>query len=141
MATQATSDPSPEYLSFQDNFEALVSTFRAQPAAYADSLFSNGYIPDEVLEYSRLNGVMDSDKSRKILDAIIHRIELNPSVFEGFITAIAGPSTDDVVKKLHDSYERHKTCDQPCRTALSTPTPATSTRGSDVLQLPAPRHL
>ncbi len=109
MATQATSDHSPEYLSFQENFEALVSTFRAQPAAYADSLFSNGYIPDEVHEYSRLNGVMDSDKSRKILDAIIHRIKLNPSVFEGFIAAIAGPATDDVVKKLHDSYERHKT--------------------------------
>ncbi|XP_064407315.1 uncharacterized protein LOC135352084 [Halichondria panicea] len=109
MATQATPDHSPEYLSFQDNFEALVSTFKAQPAAYADSLFSNGYIPDEVLEYSRLNGVMDSDKSRKILDTIIHRIKLNPSVFHGFIAAIAGPSTDDVVKKLHDSYERHKT--------------------------------
>ncbi len=109
MATQATSDHSPEYLSFQENFEALVSTFKAQPAAYADSLFSNGYIPDEVLEYSRLNGIMDSDKSRKILDAIIHQIKLNPSVFEGFITAIAGPSADDVVKKLHDSYELHKT--------------------------------
>ena len=109
MATQATPDHSPEYLSFQENFEALVSTFKAQPAAYADSLFSNGYIPDEILEFSRLNGVMDSDKSRKILDAIIHRIELNPSVFHSFIEAIAGPSTDDVVKKLHDSYERHKT--------------------------------
>ncbi|XP_064407536.1 uncharacterized protein LOC135352306 isoform X3 [Halichondria panicea] len=109
MATQATPDHSPEYLSIQENFEALVSTFKAQPAAYADSLFSNGYIPDEVLEYSRLNGVMDSDKSRKILDTIIHRIKLNPSVFHGFIAAIAGPSTDDVVKKLHDSYERHKT--------------------------------
>ena len=109
MATQATPDHSPEYLSIQENFEALVSTFKAQPAAYADSLFSNGYIPDEVLEYSRLNGVMDSDKSRKILDTIIHQIKLNPSVFHGFIAAIAGPSTDDVVKKLHDSYERHKT--------------------------------
>ena len=109
MATQATPDHSPEYLSFQENFEALVSTFKAQPAAYADSLFSNGYIPDEVLEYSRLNGVMDSDKSRKILDTIIHRIKLNPGVLHGFITAIAGPSTDDVVKKLHDSYKRHKT--------------------------------
>ncbi|XP_064407317.1 uncharacterized protein LOC135352086 [Halichondria panicea] len=109
MATQATPDHSPEYLSIQENFEALVSTFKTQPAAYADSLFSNGYIPDEVLEYSRLNGVMDSDKSRKILDTIIHRIKLNPSVFHGFIAAIAGPSTDDVVKKLHDSYERHKT--------------------------------
>ncbi len=109
MATQATSDHSPEYLSFRENYEALVSTFRAQPAAYADSLFSNGYIPDEVLEYSRLSGVMDSEKSRKILDAIIHRIELNPSVFHGFIAAIPGPYTDDVVKKLHDSYERHKT--------------------------------
>ncbi len=52
---------------------------------------------------------MDSDKSRKILDVIIHRIKLNPNVFHGFIKAIAGPSTDDVVKKLHDSYERHKT--------------------------------
>ncbi len=109
MATQATPDHSLEYLSFQDNFEALVSTFKAQPAAYADSLFSNGYIPDEVLEFSRLNGVTDSDKSRKILDAVIHRIEVNPSVFHGFIEAIAGPSTDDVVKKLHNSYERHKT--------------------------------
>ena len=109
MATQATPDHSPEYLSFQENFEALVSTFKAQPAAYADSLFSNGYIPDEVLEYSRLNGVMNSDKSRKILDAIISGIKLNPSVFHGFITAIAGPSTDDVVKKLHNNYERHKT--------------------------------
>ncbi|XP_064407558.1 uncharacterized protein LOC135352317 [Halichondria panicea] len=109
MATQATPDHSPEYLSFQENFEALVSTFKAQPAAYADSLFSNGYIPDEVLEYSRLNGVMNSDKSRKILDTIIHQIKLNPSVFHDFIAAIAGPSTDDVVKKLHDSYELHKT--------------------------------
>ena len=52
---------------------------------------------------------MDSDKSRKILDTIIHRIKLNPSVFHGFIAAIAGPSTDDVVKKLYDSYKRHKT--------------------------------
>ncbi len=86
-----------------------MSTFKAQPAAYADSLFSNGYIPDKVLEYSRLNGVMDSDKSRKILETITHRIENNPSVFHGFIETIAGPSTDDVVKKLHDSYERHKT--------------------------------
>ena len=100
---------SPEYLSFQENFEALVSTFKAQPAAYADSLFSKGYIPDENLEFSRLNGVIDSDKSRKILDAIIHRIEVNPNVFHGFIAAIAGPSTDDVVKKLHNSYEHHKT--------------------------------
>ncbi len=100
---------SPEYLSFQKNLEALVSTFKAQPAAYADSLYSNGYIPDEVLEYSRMNGVMGSNKSRKILDAVIDRIKLNPSVFHGFIAAIAGPSTDDVVKKLHDSYERHKT--------------------------------
>ena len=109
MATQATPDCSPEYLSFQENFEALVSTFKAQPAAYADSLFSNGYIPDKVLKYSRLNGVMDSDKSRKILETITHRIENNPSVFHGFIETIAGPSTDDVVKKLHDSYKRHKT--------------------------------
>ncbi len=109
MATQATPDHSPEYLSFQENFEALVSTFKAQPAAYADRLFSNGYIPDEVREFSRLNGVMDSDKSRKILDAIIHQIEFSPTVFHGFIKAIAAPSTDDVVKKLHDSYECHKT--------------------------------
>ncbi len=109
MATQATLDHSPEYLSFQENFGALVSTFKAQPAAYADHLFSNGYIPGEVFEFSRLNGVMDSDKSRKILDAIIDRIELSPIVFHGFIKAIATPSTDDVVKKLHDSYERHKT--------------------------------
>ncbi len=71
MATQATTpDHSPEYLSFQETFEAFVSTFKAQPAAYADSLFSNGYIPDEVLKYSRLNGVMDCNKSQKILDAI-----------------------------------------------------------------------
>ncbi len=40
---------------------------------------------------------------------IISGIKLNPSVFHGFIKAIAGPSTDDVVKKLHNSYERHKT--------------------------------
>ena len=127
MATQATPNHSPEYLSFQENFEALVSTFKAQPAAYADSLFSNGYIPDEVLEYSRLNGVMDSDKSRKILDTIIHRIKLNPSVFHGFIAAIAGPSTDDVVKKLHDSYERHKTATSRVKqTQLSPPEAPTS---------------
>ncbi len=119
MATQATPDHSPEYLSFQENFEALVVTFKAQPAAYADSLFSNGYIPDEVLEYSRLNGVMDSDISRKILDVIVHGIKLNPSVFHGFITAIAGPSTDDVVKKLHDTYECHKTATS--RAQLSPP--------------------
>ncbi len=106
---QATPDHSPEYLSFHENFEALVSTFKAQAAAYADSLFSNGYIPDEFLEFSRLHGVMDSDKSRKILDTIFHRIKVNPSVFHDFIAAIAGPSTDDVGKKLHDSYERHKT--------------------------------
>ncbi len=119
MATQATPDHSPEYLSVQENFEALVSTFKAQPAAYADSLFSNGYIPDEVLEYSRLNGVMDSDKSRKMLDAIIHRITLNPNVFLGFIAAIAGPSTDDIVKKLHDSYERNKTATSRVEPQLS----------------------
>ena len=67
------------------------------------------YITYEVFDYSRRNGVMDSDKSRKILDAVIDHIKVNPSVFHGFIEAIAGPSTDDVVKKLHDSYERHKT--------------------------------
>ncbi len=109
MATQATINHCPGYLSLQENFEALVSTFKAQPAAYADTLFSNGYIPDEVLEYTRLNGVLDSEKSRKILDTLIHRIELNPSVFHGFIAAIASPSTDDVVKKLLDTYKRHST--------------------------------
>ncbi len=123
MATQATPDHSPEYLSFQENFEALVSTFKAQPAAYADSLFSKGYIPDAVLEYSRLNGVLASDKSRKILDAIISGIKLNPSVFHGFIEAIAGPSTDDVVKKLHDSYERHKTATSRVEQPQLSPSP------------------
>ena len=100
-----------------------MSTFKAQPAAYADSLFSNGYIPDEVLEFSRLNGVTDSDKSRKILDAIISGIKLNPSVFHGFIEAIAGPSTDDVVKKLHNSYERHKTATSRVEQPQLSPSP------------------
>ena len=83
----------------------VIDTLKAEPDAFCDALFAKGYIPSDVRDYTRIAAITGTDKARRLADIVIDRIKHNPNVFHGFIELLRRPSTDDIVKKIKESYE------------------------------------
>ena len=99
----ATKQPStPESAAFQESYEELVATVKSQPGSICDACFAKGYISTSVRDYIRTDAIPTESKAQKLIDAISDKIELNPSVFHGFIELLQSPSTDDVAKILKE---------------------------------------
>ena len=127
MATQAThssatdeSNTTPEYVAFRHCYEKLISTVSAQPDAFCNILFSKGYIPESVRNFTRNRSILDEEKAGKLIDTVIDRIKVSPSVFYGFMEVLKTPSTDHMAQTLQHCFdnecERLKQCPQSQKT-------------------------
>ena len=88
----ATVEPSPEYLVFRENYTLLIDIVKADPGYFCDVLFSNGYISNDIRDYTRTIAIPETEKARRLIDAVIDQIEYKPSVFHGFVEALKGSS-------------------------------------------------
>ena len=104
----ATKQPStPESAAFQECYVELIATVKTQPGSICDACFSKGYISPNIRDCMRIDSVTNESKAQKLIDAISDKIELNPSVFHGFMELLKSPSTDDMAKILQESLERY----------------------------------
>ena len=105
MATLTGSDTTPEYVAFRKCYPELISAVSAQADTFCNALFAKGYISESVRNFTRNRAFLDDEKAGKLLDTVIDRIKLNPSVFHGFLEILKAPSTDDIAETLQHHFD------------------------------------
>ena len=100
----------PEYLTLRGSYTHLIAHVKSQTGDICDVLFEKGYINSTVRDYVRTDAIPDDSKARKLMDALLDKVELEPSVYYGFITILKGePSADNIVKELEELFQAEQT--------------------------------
>ena len=101
MATQST-----ETQTLSECYSTLVICIQQSPASIADRL--RGLLPPKIVSYLSNPHHDDDDKARKILDAIIEKLETNRGVFHEFLKALedAGEWTKSALKEVKLIYKK-----------------------------------
>ena len=111
MSTATRDTPStstPEYIAFQQCYEALVLHIKLQPGAFCDSLFARRYISESVRDYTRNESNLDQKKAEKLIDSVIDGIKYDSNVFHGFIKILKTHCLDKLAERLQQYYEDYK---------------------------------
>ena len=103
----------PEYVALQKCFESVIAVVKIDPGSLCDALFSEGYVPESVRNYTRMDALPDENKARKLIDTVIDQIKEDPNVFHHFLGTLKSSHYDKLKKKLTECYksERSKTLD------------------------------
>ena len=103
----------PEYASLQKCYESIIAVVKIDPGSLCDALFSKGYVPESVRNYTRIDTLPDENKARKLIDNVIDQIKEDPNVFYHFLEILKSSHYDKLKKKLTECYqsERSKTPD------------------------------
>ena len=108
----ATSTPNacqstPEYLTLRKSYTSLVAHITQQTGDTGGALFEKGYIPPAVLDYVTTAAVSNSEKAQRLVGALLAKVELDPSVYHGFISILKseGQSADIIVEQLEEAYK------------------------------------
>ena len=103
----------PEYAALQKCFESVIAVVKIDPGSLCDALFSKGYVPESVRNYTRMDALPDENKARKLIDTVIDQIKEDPNVFHHFLGTLKSSYYDKLKKKLTECYKskRSKTLD------------------------------
>ena len=97
----------PEYLTLRKSYTSLVAHITPQTGDIGGALFEKGYIPPAVLDYVTTAAVSNSEKAQRLVGALLAKVELDPSVYHGFISILKseGQSADIIVEQLEEAYK------------------------------------
>ncbi len=101
---------STEYRTLRNCYPELVEHVKLQLTTISSALFSKSYIPNNIHEYSTNDGVSDEKKAKKLLDAVLAKVKLNPDTYHGFVDILGreGSWADDIIKHLEDRFHSIK---------------------------------
>ena len=94
---------SPEYRTIKKQRRLLVQ-FLAQRLNIADELCSEDFIPSGVCSEMGTVGVSAQEKASKLVDNVLHQIEVKPARFEEFLTILDNDSSlSGVIETLRET--------------------------------------
>ena len=106
----------PEYLAFRTCYEQVIRVAKIDPGSLCDALFSRGYIPESVRDYTRTDSLPDENKARKLIDNVIDHIRDDPKVFHEFINILESQHYDNLKKRLIETYSFQ--AKEPCQSEV-----------------------
>ena len=97
----------PEYLTLRKSYTSLVAHITPQTGDIGGALFEKGYVPPAVLDYVTTLAIPNNEKALKLVGALLAKVELDPSVYHGFISILKseGQSADIIVEQLEEAYK------------------------------------
>ena len=102
MATRSTT---PEYVALRKCYESIIAVVKTDPGSFCDALFSKGYVPETVRNYTRIDSLPDENKARKLIDTVIDQIKEDPKVFHDFLDTLKSSHYETIKKKLIEFYQ------------------------------------
>ncbi len=111
---------SPEYRTLCRSYSKVVDVVKVQQAAIWDDLFTRGYIPSSVRQYTINDGITDEMKTHRVLDALLAKVKVNPNAYHGFREVLKSDSPwgDDIVGLLDKYYQDELANDQSRTTEM-----------------------
>ena len=97
----------PEYLTLRKSYRMVSIHITPQTGDICGALFEKGYIPSEVKYKATTDGIPIDRKAQILLDTVVDKVELDPSVYHGFMDILKseGPSADTIVKQLEEAFK------------------------------------
>ena len=97
----------PEYLALRKSYRNVLSHITPQTGDICGALFEIGYIPPTVRTYATTDAIPNDRKAQALLDTVIDKVELDPSVFHIFVSILKseGPSADIIVEQLEEAFK------------------------------------
>ena len=133
----AAAGPStPEYLAFRKCYTSVMTHISPQTGDICGALFEKGYIPTSVRIYATTDGIPNDKKAQTLVDTVIDKVGVDPSVFHGFMSILKneGPWADSIVEQLEEAFKEEQTlanCDHSSEDSFhSLPDPDTPTGGT-----------
>ena len=137
MATPPDSGLStPEYLAFRKCYMSVKTHICPQTGYICGALFEIGYIPTDVRIYATTYGIPNDKKAQTLVDTVIDKVGVDPSVFHGFMSILKneGPWADSIVKQLEEAFRAEQAladCDHSSEGSFhSLPDPDSTTGGT-----------
>ena len=105
-----SSTSTPQYLTLWKFHRLLVTYITAQTEEFCDSLFKGGYISYSVRNCVRTDALPEDAKARKLIDALIDKVESDVTVFYAFMDILkrGGPPANDIVAQLEEQFEKEQ---------------------------------
>ena len=100
---------SPEHEAFRCSYVALIEHIKLQPDVFCDFLFQEGLINESVREYVRNHSNEASDRARKLVDSLNHRIKSDPKAYHSFIEVTLSIG-DDGLKVIENMQNKCEEC-------------------------------
>ena len=96
-----------EYLALRKSYRSVLTHITSQTGDICGALFEIGYIPPNVRTYATTDGIPSDQKAQRLLDTVIDKVELDPSVYHGFMSILKseGPSADIIVEQLDEAFK------------------------------------
>ena len=97
----------PEYLALRKSYRNVLAHITPQTGDVCGALFEKGYIPPNVRTYATTDAIPNDRKAQALLDTVIDKVELDPSVYHGFMELLKseGPSADTIVEQLEEAFK------------------------------------
>ena len=126
----------PEYLAFRKCYRSVMTHISPQTGDICGALFEKGYIPPSVRIYATTDAIPNDKKAQTLVDTIIDKVEVDPSVFHGFMDILKseGPWADSIVEQLEEAFKAEQAladCDRSSEDSFhSLPSPDSPTGGT-----------
>ena len=97
----------PEYLALRKSYRSVLIHITPQTGDVCGALFEKGYIPPTVRNYRATDAIPNDKKAQALLDTVIDKVELDPSVYHGFMDILKseGQSADTIVEQLEEAFK------------------------------------
>ena len=97
----------PEYVALRKSYRSVLTHITSQTGYFCGALFEKGYIPPTVRTYATTDAIPNDKKAQALLDTVIDKVELDPSVFQGFLSILKseGPSADAIIEQLEETFK------------------------------------
>ena len=107
MATYTQTQEIPEYRTFREHYDRLVSSI-ADPLPLAARLFSRSIIDSTLLQRVNIPGCTTLQNTNTLLTAVLGKIKTDPSAFCVFLSALnEDPSMQVMVESMRSKLWMH----------------------------------
>ncbi len=102
-------EQTPEFLALERSCETLITGMKMDPISVCNALVSEGLIPPLVREYCSSSAKLDSEKSQKLFNTIMDRVEINPAVYHKIMAKLESHKwLEDCLDIIRRNYEAEK---------------------------------
>ena len=100
MATNSQPQESPEYRTFREHYDRLVTT-TSDPLPLATQLFTRSIIDSTLLQYVSVPALPPFQKTNALLSAVLGKIQSDSRMFSVFLSALKeDPSIQSLVESM-----------------------------------------